>query len=105
MKIQTLVAACAAVAALSAAGSAFANDAVVAKLTAPITGNAKFIAGGAVFICTGDTCVAAAPTSQTYAVAACKVVVKSAGPVASFTSSAKSLDADKLAACNAAKAN
>lgn len=101
MKLQTLAAACAAVAALSAAGSAFANDAIVAKLSAPITGNAKFIAGGAVFICTGDTCVAAAPTSQTYAVSACKVVKKNAGPVASYSSAAKSLEADKLAACNA----
>lgn len=105
MKLQTLAAACAAVVALSAAGSAFANDAVVAKLSAPITGNAKFIAGGAVFICTGDTCVAAAPTSQTYAVAACKVVVKNTGPVASYSSASKSLEADKIAACNAAKAN
>lgn len=100
MKLQTLVAACAAIASLSAAGQAFAGEAVVAKLNAPITGNAKFIAGGAVFICSGDTCIAAAPTSQTYAVSACKTVVKNAGAVASYTLSSKTLDAEKLAACN-----
>jgi hypothetical protein len=105
MKLQALVAACAAVAALSAAAPALAGEAVVVKLAAPLTASTKFIAGGAMFSCAGDTCVATAPTSQTYSTAACKTVAKSAGAVTSFTLSAKSLDADKLSTCNEAASN
>ena len=68
MKLLTLAAACAAVVTLSAA-PAFAADPVVAKLAQPVPQATKFIAGEAVFNCEGDTCVAAAPQSQTFSTA------------------------------------
>ncbi|ODT86459.1 hypothetical protein [Phenylobacterium sp. SCN 70-31] len=105
MKLQIL-AACAALATLTA-GQAFAADAITAKLSAPVAEKTKFIAGGAMFNCEGDTCIAAAPTSQTFATATCKTVADKVGVVASFEGR-KALAEDKLAACNAkaiAKAN
>lgn len=98
MKLQ-LLAACAALVTLSA-GSAFAGDAVTAKLAAPVAEKTKFIAGGAMFNCEGDTCVAAAPTSQTFAASTCKTIADRVGVVASFEGR-KSLDEGKLASCNA----
>ncbi|MBJ7409964.1 MAG: hypothetical protein JHD15_06290 [Phenylobacterium sp.] len=98
MKLQ-LLAACAALVTLSA-GSAFAGDAVTAKLAAPVAEKTKFIAGGAMFNCEGDTCVAAAPTSQTFAASTCKTIADKVGVVASFEGR-KSLDEGKLASCNA----
>lgn len=98
MKLQ-LLAACAALVTLSA-GSAFAGDAVTAKLAAPVAEKTKFIAGGAMFNCEADTCVAAAPTSQTFATSTCKTIADKVGPVASFEGR-KSLAEDKLADCNA----
>jgi len=105
IKLQFL-AACAALAPLTA-GQAFAADAITAKLSAPVAEKTKFIAGGAMFNCEGDTCIAAAPTSQTFATATCKTVADKVGVVASFEGR-KALAEDKLAACNAkaiAKAN
>ena len=58
MKLQIL-AACAALATLTA-GQAFAADAITAKLSAPVAEKTKFIAGGAMFNCEGDTCIAMA---------------------------------------------
>ena len=52
MKLQIL-AACAALATLSA-GQAFAGDAIVAKLSAPVAEKTKFIAGGANFCAVGN---------------------------------------------------
>ncbi|WP_068876201.1 MULTISPECIES: hypothetical protein [unclassified Phenylobacterium] len=98
MKLQ-LLAACAALVTLSA-GSAFAGDAVTAKLAAPVAEKTKFIAGGAMFNCEGDTCVAAAPTSQTFAASTCKTIADKVGVVASFEGR-KTLDEGKLASCNA----
>ena len=43
-----------------------------------------FIAGGAVFLCEADLCVASAPSSQTFAVSTCKAVAKNVGAVAVF---------------------
>ena len=97
MKLQIL-AACAALVSLSA-GSAFAADAITAKLSAPVPGATKFIAGGAMFKCEGDTCVALAPTSSTYATSTCKTIADKVGPVAAFTGS-KPLAEAKLADCN-----
>ena len=90
---------CAALVSLSA-GSAFAADVVTAKLSAPVAQKVKFIAGGAMFNCEGDTCVALAPTSQTFATATCKTIADKVGVVASFQSR-KALDEAKLADCNA----
>jgi len=98
MKLQIL-AACAALVTFSA-GSAFAADAITAKLASPVAEKTKFIAGGAMFNCEGDACVAAAPTSQTFAAATCKTIADKVGVVASFEGR-KALDADKLASCNA----
>ena len=99
MKLQTLTAACAAVVTL-----AFAAEPVTAKLATPVAAKTKFIAGGAVFLCEADTCVASAPSSQTFASSACKTVAKNVGVVASYTLGGKTLDADKLGACNATAA-
>ena len=98
MKLQIL-AACAALVSLSA-GSAFAGDTVTAKLQAPVAAKVKFIAGGAIFNCDGDTCIALAPTSSTFAGATCKTIADKVGPVAAFTGS-RALAEDKLADCNA----
>ena len=56
MKLQIL-AAYAALVSLSAA-PALAGDAITAKLSAPVAANTKFIAGGAMFKCQADLCVA-----------------------------------------------
>lgn len=101
MKLQSLAAACAAIVTISFAGSAMAGESITAKLHAPIAEKTKFIAGGAIFMCEGDTCVAQAPTSQTFASATCKTVAKNVGAVASFGGGHRLLDADKLGACNA----
>lgn len=98
MKLQIL-AACAALATMTA-GQALAGDAITAKLAAPVAEKTKFIAGGAMFNCEGDTCVAAAPTSQTFATSTCKTIADKVGVVAAFEGR-KSLGEDKLADCNA----
>jgi len=98
MKLLTLAAACAAVATLSAA-PAFAAEPVVAKLQTAVTQPVKFIAGGAMFVCDGDTCVASAATSETFSSGACKTVAAKVGPIASF-SGVKAMDDTRLGACN-----
>ncbi|HEX7884333.1 MAG TPA: hypothetical protein VF474_00015, partial [Phenylobacterium sp.] len=45
-------------------------------------------------------CVAAAPSSQTFAASTCKAIADKVGLVASFEGR-KALEADKLASCNA----
>ena len=98
MKLQIL-AACAALVTVAAA-PAFAGDAITAKLATPVAAPVKFIAGGAMFKCEADACVALAPTSATFAAATCKVVAEKVGPVTAFTQM-KALADDKLADCNA----
>jgi len=98
MKLQIL-AACAALASLTA-GAAFAADSVTAKLSAPVAQNVKFIAGGAMFKCEADTCIALAPTSTTFAASTCKTIADKVGPVTAFGGT-KALAEDKLADCNA----
>ena len=102
MKLRTLAAACAALTTLAAGSAAFAADAVTAKLQAPVAEKTKFIAGGAVFLCEGDTCLAAAPSSQSYAASTCKDVAKKVGAVVSFGGARKQLEGAKLEQCNAA---
>lgn len=98
MKLQIL-AACAALVTLSAA-PAMAGDSITARLASPVAEKTKFIAGGAMFNCEGDACIALAPTSQTFAASTCKTIADKVGVVASFEGR-KALDADKLASCNA----
>ena len=100
MKLRTLAAACAAFTTLAVAGGALASESVTAKLASPVAEKTKFIAGGAMFNCEGDACVALAPTSQTFAGSTCKTIADKVGVVASFEGR-KALDADKLASCNA----
>ncbi|MFC3067947.1 CC_3452 family protein [Phenylobacterium soli] len=100
MKLQTLAAACAALVSLSAT-AAFASEPVTAKLQAPVAEKTKFIAGGAMFVCEGDACVANAPTSQTFATSTCKAIASKVGAVASF-SARKALDDARVTECNAA---
>jgi hypothetical protein len=64
----------------------------------------KFIAGGAVFACEGDSCVASVPTSQTFSTSTCKAVAAKVGAVATFESR-KALEAARLADCNTVAAN
>ena len=98
MKLQFL-AAVAAIATLSA-GSALAGDPITAKLQSPVAAKTKFIAGGAMFVCEADACVATAPTSQTFATASCKTIAAKVGPVVSFGGN-KMLDEARLGECNA----
>ena len=100
MKLLTLAAACAATFTLTAA-PAFADDSIVAKLAQPVPQATKFIAGEAVFACSGDTCVAASPQSQTFATSTCKIIAAKVGPVTSF-GGLKAMDDTRLAACNTA---
>ena len=97
MKLRIL-AACAALATL-AAGQAFAGEPITAKLAAPVAERTKIIAGGAMFICEGDTCVALAPTSVTFAASTCKAIADRVGAVAAF-SGRRALDDRRLADCN-----
>lgn len=105
MKLQTLAAACAALVSLSAASAAFAAEPVVAKLQQPVAEKTKFIAGGAMFFCEADSCVATSPTSQTFAMSTCKTVAAKVGAIASFGNH-KTLDDAHMTECNtqAAKA-
>jgi hypothetical protein len=98
MKLLTLAAACAAVVTLSAA-PAFAADPIVAKLQQPVATPTKFIAGGAMFVCEADACIAQATTSETFGSSSCKVVVSKVGPVVSFAGR-KALDDARLGDCN-----
>ncbi len=77
----------------------FAADTITAKLSAPIAAKTKVIAGGAIFNCEADACVAIAK-SQTYSVAACKTIADKVGPVTSFAGF-KTFDDTKLSDCNA----
>lgn len=98
MKLLTLAAACAVVATLSAA-PAFAGEPVIAKLQQPVAQPTKFIAGGAIFNCEADACVATATTSETFSSGTCKAVAAKVGPIAAFTG-AKPMDEARLGACN-----
>jgi hypothetical protein len=99
VKLQTLAAACAALTTLTA-GAAYAADPIVAKLQAPVAEKTKLIAGGAIFVCEADACVATVPTSQTFATPTCKAIAAKLGPVVEF-SGRKTMDGARLADCNA----
>lgn len=102
MKLHTLAAACAALVSISAT-AAFAAEPVTVKLQQPVAQSVKFIAGGAVFNCEGDTCFAGATTSNTFGAETCKAVAAKVGAVANFTGR-KTLDDARLAQCNVAAA-
>ena len=101
MKLQFLAAAAAAVLTLSTAAAALAGDIVTAKLQQPVAAKTKLIAGGAVFLCEADACVASASNPRTLATASCKDLAKVVGPVASYGGAQRQLDEAKLGQCNA----
>lgn len=86
--------------ALLSASPAAASDPITVKLASPVAKSTKFIAGEAMFTCEGDTCVALAPMSVTFAVSTCRLIAHRAGAVTAF-SDYRTLDARKLADCNA----
>lgn len=101
MKLQVSALATAmALAALST--PALAAVPVIVKLAVPVPAPTKVVAGGAIFSCAGDACVAANPSSGTADFATCKIVVRSVGAATSFGTAAAPLAADRLAACNEA---
>lgn len=79
---------------------ALAAAPVIAKLQAPIAAPTKVIAGGAIFSCAGDTCVATNPSNATGDFSSCKIVAHAVGAVVSFGTAADPLAADRIAACN-----
>lgn len=101
MKLQFLAAAAAAAFTLSAAGAALAGDAVTAKLQQPVAAKTKLVAGGAVFLCEADACVASSSNPRTFATASCKDLAKVVGPIASYGGDRRQLDEAKLGQCNA----
>ena len=103
MKLHTLAAACAAFVSLSAT-AALAAEPVTVKLQAPVAQPVKFIAGGAIFNCQSDTCVANATTSGTFGTETCKAIAAKVGAVANFNGR-RSLDDARLAQCNTAAAS
>jgi hypothetical protein len=100
LKRLTIAAACAALASLTVSTAAFAGEPVTVKLAAPVAQPVKFIAGGAVFDCDGDACIAKATTTETFSTATCKLVAAKVGEVAAY-SSIRTLDEQRLSACNA----
>ncbi|MDB5417001.1 MAG: hypothetical protein JWP50_420 [Phenylobacterium sp.] len=102
MKLHTLAAACAAFVSLSAT-AALAAEPVTVKLQSPVAQPVKFIAGGAIFNCEADTCVAGATTSNTFGSDTCKTVAAKVGAIAAFQGR-RSLDEARLAQCNTAAA-
>ena len=89
-----------ALAALSTPAFAGGAAPVIVKLQAALPAPTKVIAGGAIFSCAGDACVATNPSSGTADFSTCKIVVHSVGAATSFGVAAAPLAADRLAACN-----
>ena len=87
------------IAAISLAGSAFADTSLTATLASP-GAPAKFIAAHAVWNCQGSTCVASIAPDDSAGVSGCKELVKHIGKVSSYTGDAKSLDSKGLDKCN-----
>lgn len=101
MKLQTV--ALAAVAALSlGVPAALAADAVVAKLASPVATQQKVIAGGSIFNCEADVCVASSPAPRAQTASGCRELAKAVGAVTSYGSERRQLDEAKLASCNSA---
>jgi hypothetical protein len=99
MKLRTLSAALAA--SFAFAGAALADGQVSATLQNPAPSRTTVIAGGGLFVCAANVCVADGAPSRAFTVSGCKELVRAVGPVAAFGSGAKALDPDSLARCNA----
>jgi len=94
MKFQ-LLAAAAALSLAFAGASVAADGKIVATLKTPVTAKTKVVAGGAVFYCEGETCVAPAAPSRTNTTKGCKALTKEVGEITAFGR----LDAADLAKC------
>jgi hypothetical protein len=90
----------AAIAAISLAGSAFADTRVVATLDKPQTTPASFIAAGAVWNCAGTTCVAQIAPDDSAGVSGCQELAHKIGPVTAYAGEARALDGKGLERCN-----
>ena len=91
-------------AALTLAGSAFADTRVVATLDASQPARNGLIAASASWTCAGTTCVTQIAPDEAFSVDGCKAIAKQLGHVVSYTGDLKSLDAKALAKCNTAAA-
>ena len=87
-------------AALTLAGSAFADTRVVATLDAAQPARAALIAAHASWNCAGTTCVTQTAPDETLSVDGCKDVAKQFGHIVSYAGDMKSLDAKALERCN-----
>ncbi|HXU99454.1 MAG TPA: hypothetical protein VG166_03040 [Caulobacteraceae bacterium] len=94
------IAIAAAFAALSLAGSAFADARLTATLDSPQGAPAKFIAAHAVWNCEGATCVAQVAPDESFGPTSCRDLAKRVGHVASYATDTKTLDAKGLEKCN-----
>ena len=91
-----------ALAAISLAGSVFAETTVTATLDSAQAGRAKFIAADAVWNCSGTTCVATVAPDTAAGVSGCKELAKKIGHIVSYSTDMRSLDAKALERCNIA---
>jgi hypothetical protein len=91
-----------ALAAISLAGSVFAETTVTATLNSAQAAPSKFIAASAVWNCAGTTCVATIAPDDATGVSGCKELAKKIGHIASYATESRSLDAKGLERCNIA---
>lgn len=85
--------------AVTSASNALAADQVVATFARSDIPRSKIVAGGAVFQCEQNQCVARASNYRTLSLETCKLLAKRLGRVESFGEGDKALPAEKLQAC------
>ena len=98
--MMTRLLAAAAALALTAGAAVASETSLTATLAQPVASPAKFVAGGAVWNCEGDTCVSGVATSRTMSVRACAALAREVGPIASY-GGRNQMEAERLAKCNA----
>jgi hypothetical protein len=91
-----------ALAAISLAGSVFAETTVTATLDSAQASRVKFIAADAVWDCSGTTCVATVAPDSASGLSGCKDLAKKIGHIVSYSTEMRSLDAKALERCNIA---
>jgi hypothetical protein len=91
-------------AAMSLAGSAFAETSVTATLDTPQATPAQFIVAGAVWNCSGTTCSTGVAPDDSGGVSGCKALAKKMGKISAYSSDVKPLDSKSLDKCNAVAA-
>ncbi|HEY1880798.1 MAG TPA: hypothetical protein VGG68_12785 [Caulobacteraceae bacterium] len=93
-----------ALAAISLAGSVFAETTVTATLDSAQASRVKFIAADAVWDCSGTSCVASVAPDSAGGVAGCKELAKKIGHIVSYSTDMRTLDSKALERCNIAAA-